>query len=206
MNTTSPLDTVVFDLGNVMIPWDPRVLYRQLLPDEAAVDAFLRDICPPSWNAHQDRGRPIAQGVAEHIAQHPEHEALIRAYYERWNETIGEAIEGSVALMRELKSAGIHVFALTNWSGETFPRARQRFPFLAEFEGIVVSGDEMRIKPEPEIYQVLFTRYGITPERAVFIDDSIANVEAARAQGMRGIHFKEPAQLRTELSQLGLPV
>ncbi|MFT4174703.1 MAG: HAD family phosphatase [Rhodocyclaceae bacterium] len=205
MNTQT-LDTVVFDLGNVMIPWDPRVLYRKLLPDEAAVDAFLRDICPPSWNAHQDRGRPIAQGVAEHVAQHPEHEALIRAYYDRWDETIGEAIEGSVALMRELKAAGIHVFALTNFSGETFPRARLRFPFLGEFEGIVVSGDEMLIKPEPEIYQVLFARYGIAPERAVFIDDSIANVEAARAQGMQGIHFMDAVQLRGALKGLGLPV
>ncbi|MGC3964843.1 MAG: HAD family phosphatase [Rhodocyclaceae bacterium] len=204
--TENAIDTVVFDLGNVMIPWDPRVLYRKLLPNEAAVNAFLRDICPPAWNAHQDRGRPIAQGVAEHVAQHPEHEALIRAYYERWNETIGEAIEGSVALMRELKDTGLHVFALTNWSGETFPRARVRFPFLAEFEGIVVSGDEMMIKPEPEIYQVLFERYGIEPTRAVFIDDSIANVEAARAQGMKGIHFRNPEALRIELRELGLPV
>ncbi|MFA9441830.1 HAD family hydrolase [Uliginosibacterium sp. sgz301328] len=204
--TANAIDTVVFDLGNVMIPWDPRVLYRKLLQDEAAVDAFLRDICPPAWNAHQDRGRPIAQGVAEHVAQHPEHEALIRAYYDRWNETIGEAIEGSVALMRELKAKGLHVFALTNWSGETFPRARVRFPFLAEFEGIVVSGDEMMIKPEPEIYQVLFERYGIEPTRAVFIDDSIANVEAARAQGMKGIHFRNPEALRVELRELGLPV
>ena len=134
------IDTVVFDLGEVLIPWDPRRLYRRLFADEAAMERFLAQVCTPEWNGRQDAGRPLAEGTALLVAAFPEHEALIRAYYGRWEEMLGPVNEGSAALVRDLKAAGYRVLALTNWSGETFPRARRLYPVLEAFEGILVSG------------------------------------------------------------------
>ena len=200
------IDTVIFDLGDVLIAWNPRNLYRKLIPDEARMEAFLAEVCTPAWNARQDAGRPLAEGVAELLAAHPQHEAWIQAYYGRWTEMLGGMIEGTAALVRALKAKGCRVLALTNWSAETFPEARRLFPILGEFEGIVVSGEEGIIKPDPAIYRTLCARHRVSPEQAVFIDDNPANVEAARALGMRGIHFRSPAQLGDDLRSLGLDV
>ncbi|HWQ09472.1 MAG TPA: HAD family phosphatase, partial [Holophaga sp.] len=143
---------------------------------------------------------------AELLAAHPQHEAWIQAYYGRWTEMLGGVIEGTAELLRALKARGVRVLALTNWSVETFPEARRLFPVLGEFEGIVVSGEEGIIKPDPTIYRTLCGRYQVAPERAVFIDDNPANVEAARALGMRGIHFRSPGQLGDDLRGLGLGI
>jgi 2-haloacid dehalogenase len=198
------IDTVIFDLGNVLIGWDPRRLYRQLIEDEAQMEWFLREVCSSEWNEQQDKGRPWAEGTALLRAQFPEHAELIDAYHLRWKETLVGPIEGSVQLLSELKAHGVRLLALTNWSQETFPVARELFPFLQWFEGIVVSGEERLIKPDPRIYQCLLQRYQVDPATALYIDDSQRNVAAAEALGMHGWWFRDAEGLRGRLVELGL--
>ena len=195
---------VVFDLGGVLIDWNPRYLYRQLLGDEAAVEAFLGEVCTPAWNERQDEGRPVAEATAELCARFPGQAALVRAYYDRWNEMLGGAIEGTVAILEELDARGVPLYALSNWSAETFHHAQARFGFLGRFRGIVVSGEERLIKPDPRIFELLFKRYSLRPERAIFIDDVPRNVEAARALGMTALLFRSPPELRADLAARGL--
>jgi 2-haloacid dehalogenase len=196
---------VVFDLGGVLLEWNPRHLYRKLFAgDDAAMEAFLGSVCTEAWNERQDAGRSFADGVAELLPKYPQHARLIEAFGARFGEMIPGAIEDSVAVLHELKRAGVPVYALTNWSSETFPPQRQRFAFLALFDGIVVSGDEGVIKPDPRIFRILLERYGIAPGDAVFIDDVPANAAAAATLGIHGIHFRSPALLRAELATLGL--
>ncbi|WP_053202952.1 HAD family hydrolase [Jiangella muralis] len=197
--------TVVFDLGGVLVDWDPRYLYRTLLPSDAEVERFLTEVTTPEWNTAQDAGRSWADAVAELSARHPEHAELIAAYDSRWIETIGGHIDGTVDLLRELRSGGsVGLYALTNWSAEKFPLALERFEFLSWFEGIVVSGAERLVKPDPRLYQVLLDRYGLDAASSVYIDDNPSNVDAAAELGMISLHFTGPDRLRDELSQLGL--
>lgn len=198
------IDTVVFDLGEVLIRWDPRTLYRKLIADTETMEYFLAEVCTPDWNARQDAGRSLAEGTAERIAAFPQHEVWIRAFYDRWPEMLGGVNPGSAALLQDVKAQGYRVLALSNWSGETFPLARQLYPILAEFEGIVVSGQEGMIKPDPAIYRLLCERHRVVPARAVFLDDSPRNVEGAQGIGMQGIHFRSPGQAREALGELGL--
>lgn len=200
------IDTVIFDLGDVLIPWNPRNLYRKLFDDEREMERFLAGVCTMEWNAQQDAGRTREEGTALLVARHPEYEPMIRAFYDRWEEMLGEVIQGSAELLLELKAKGYRVFALSNWSAETFPVARPKYPILEEFEGLVISGREGLIKPDPAIYQLLCERHDIDPRRAVFIDDNVVNVEAARGVGMQAVAFRDAAQARKELAGLGLPV
>jgi 2-haloacid dehalogenase len=198
------IDTVIFDLGNVLIGWDPRRLYRQLIDDGAQMEWFLREVCNSEWNEQQDAGRSWAEATALLRAKFPEHAHLIDAYHLRWEETLVGAMDDSVALLAALRERGVRVLALTNWSQETFPIARQRFPFLQWFEGIVVSGEEKLIKPDPRIYQRLLERYAVDPSKALYIDDSARNVAAAEALGMRGWWFRGAAGLQQRLVELKL--
>jgi 2-haloacid dehalogenase len=199
-----PVKAVVFDLGGVLIDWDPRYLYRKLLDDEAAVEAFLATVCTPEWNAEQDRGRPFAEGVAELVERHPVHAAAITAYHERWPEMLGGAVGGTVEVLAELRAAGVPVYALTNWSAETFGIARERFEFLEWFDGVLVSGEERMIKPDPAIFRLLLDRFGLDPGATFYIDDSPANVAAADRLGLDAVRFTSPAQLRRDLEARGL--
>ena len=197
--------TVIFDLGGVLIDWDPRHLYRKLFGgDEAAMEEFLGTVCTPDWNERQDAGRSFADAEAELITAYPGKAALIRAWNARFDEMIPGAIEGAVAVMQELKARGTPLYALSNWSAETFAGQPRRFPFLAHFDGIVVSGNEGVIKPDPRIFRLLMDRYKVPAEAAVFIDDNPRNAEAASALGIHGIHFRSHAALRRELAALGL--
>lgn len=198
------IDTVIFDIGNVLIPWEPKWLFRQYLASDDEIDRFLTEVDFHAWNAEQDAGRPFREAVATHGARFPHYRHLLEAYAQRWEETLGPPIAGSVALIQHCKSQGYRVLALTNWSHETFPRACEMYPFLGEFEGIVVSGRERVIKPQREIYAVLCQRYGVVPSKAIFIDDSLKNVEAARAFGMSAVLFTEASNTRAELQRLGL--
>lgn len=198
------ITTVVFDLGGVLIDWDPRHLYRQLFSDPQEMEVFLRDVVSPDWNAQQDSGRTWAEATAELLAEHPDHEEMIRAYTERWSEMLAGPIAGTVDVLREVRDGGLRVYALTNWSAETFPRARGMFPFLDWFEGIVVSGDERIMKPDPEIWHRLMARYAIDPTRAVYIDDMPRNAEVAAELGFHAIRFEDPTQLRERLAGLGV--
>ena len=202
--TSKRIDTVIFDLGNVLIGWDPRRLYRQLIDDEAQMEWFLREVCNSEWNEQQDAGRSWAEGTALLRARFPEHAKLIDAYHMRWTETLVGPIEGSVAILAELKARGVRLLALTNWSQETFPIARQFYPFLQWFEGIVVSGEERLVKPDPRIYQRLLERYAVDPATALYIDDSARNVAVAEALGMHGWWFRDSTGLRERLEDLGL--
>jgi 2-haloacid dehalogenase len=190
---------VVFDLGGVLIDWDPRHLYRKLLADEAAVEEFLATVCTPEWNAELDRGRPFAEGVAELVERHPEHAAAIAAYHERWPEMVAGDIPGTVEVLAELRAAGVPLYALTNWSAETFAITRGRFEFLEWFDGLLVSGEERVTKPDPAIFQLLLDRFGLDPTATVFVDDSEANVAAARRLGFDAIGFTGHEELRREL-------
>lgn len=199
--------TVVFDLGAVLIDWDPRHLFRELFPGDAdGMERFLAEVCTPAWNHRQDEGRTWAEAVAELVARHPHEEARIRAYADRWPEMLGGPITGTVAILERLDAAGVPCYALTNWSAETFPIARERFPFLGRFRGIVVSGDERVAKPDPAIYRILLARHRLAPERTVFIDDREENIATARALGIDGIRYTDPATLADALRARGLPV
>ena len=199
-----PVKAVVFDLGGVLIDWDPRYLYRKLLDDEAAEEEFPATVCTPEWNAEQDRGRPFAEGVAELVERHPVHAAAITAYHERWPEMLGGAVGGTVEVLAELRTAGVPVYALTNWSAETFGIARERFEFLEWFDGVLVSGEERMIKPDPAIFRLLLDRFGLDPGATFYIDDSPANVAAADRLGFDALRFTSPAQLRRDLEARGL--
>ena len=170
---------VVFDLGGVLIDWDPRYLYRRMLPDEDAVERFLAEICTPEWNLRQDAGRPFDEGVRELVERHPAEAELIRAYRDRWTEMLAGAIEESVSLLDEVRRSH-RVYALTNWSAETFPVALDRFEFLSWFEGTVVSGEEGVVKPDRRIFEILVSRHGLDAAGTVFIDDNEANVAGLR--------------------------
>lgn len=204
---TDPLlSTVVFDLGAVLIDWDPRYVYRDLFPgDDAGMEAFLADVTSATWNHQMDAGKPWADAIAELVAVHPERRALIEAYWTRWAEMLHGDIPETVAILRELRDRGeVRLFALTNWSAETFPVARERFDFLGWFEGIVVSGEEGIAKPDPAIFRILLERYDVAPGDALFVDDRAENVAAAEAVGMRGVVFRTPGGLRDELVARGL--
>ena len=200
----APPTAVVFDLGGVLIDWNPRYLYRKLFDDEAAMETFLADVVSPESNGHQDSGRTWAESVEVLSREHPEQRDLIAAYWHRWQETLGDAIAPTVAILEELRGAGVRLYALSNWSAETFPVARPRYPFLDWFDGIVISGEEKVAKPDPEIFQHLLDRYGLDPATTVFIDDSEANVRAAAAKGITSIRFVDAAALRKDLRRLGL--
>ena len=196
---------VVFDVGGVLLQWDPRHLYRKLFAgDDAAMEHFLGNVCTEEWNERQDAGRTFADAAAELLPAHADKAHLIHAFGRRFDEMIPGAIEETVDILRELKRAGVPLYAVTNWSAETFPSAQNRFDFLAEFDGIVVSGEEGVIKPDPRIFRILLDRYDIPAHAAVFIDDNPANAEAATNLGIHGIHFRSPQQLRLELVELGL--
>lgn len=200
-----PRHIVVFDLGGVLIDWDPRYLYRRVFgADEAAMEHFLATVCTSEWNHRQDAGRPLAEATRLLKAEHPAEAALIELWAERWPEMIAGDIAETVAILEELDARGTPLYALTNWSAETFPHARERFPFLARFRGILVSGEVGVIKPDPRIYHLLFERFAIAPERTVFIDDNAANITAAAALGLHAHRFTGPAPLRAELGALGL--
>ncbi len=200
------IDTIIFDLGGVLIDWNPKYVYRDVFNgDEAKVDWFLNTICTHEWNEEHDAGRLIEEGNTLLIERFPEHEALIRTYYERWTEMLGGPIKEGVAILEKLKQVNNHqLYALTNWSAETFPVAIERYDFLQYFKGIVVSGQEKTRKPFAEIYEIIMKRYNLSPKSSVFIDDSLRNVEGARAAGINAIQFKNSQQLTNELNHLGV--
>lgn len=196
---------VVFDLGGVLIDWNPRHLYRRLFNgDAAAMEYFLAHVCTSEWNYQQDLGRTWADAVAERSARFPEHAAMIRLYAERWDEMVAGAIEPTVEILKGLKAAGWPLYSITNFSAETFPRMVERFSFLQLLDGIVVSGVERVGKPERAIYRILFERYRLEPSQCLFIDDAALNVAGSEAAGMPAIHYRTPQQLAADLAARGI--
>jgi len=204
MRGVASLNTVVFDLGGVLIDWDPRHLYRRLFDDPAEMESFLAEVTTAEWNGHQDAGRPWAEAIEVLVAAHPERRELIEAFHRRWPEMLAGEIPGTVDVLAELRAAGVRLVALSNWSAEMFPVALERFEFLAWFEGIVISGEVGVNKPDRRIFDHLVQRFGIEPGQAVFVDDSEANIDAAADLGFRAIRFTDATALRLALVRLGL--
>jgi 2-haloacid dehalogenase len=199
------INTIVFDLGGVLIDWNPRYLYRKIFKTEEEITWFLQNICTGAWNDQQDAGRPFEEATEELLKKFPDYEVPIRAYYGRWKETMGGALNDTVDILRSVRDMKTHrLYALTNWSKETFPWALENFEFLHWFEGIVVSGIEKTRKPFPEIYDILINRYQFEPHKAVFIDDNLKNIEAAKRMGFITIHFQSAGQLKEELKAKGI--
>ena len=194
---------IVFDLGGVLIDWNPRYLYRKIFEKEEEMEYFLQEVCHMEWNEMQDGGRGFQEGIAERIVQFPNYAEPIQAYFSRWTEMLGGPIDGSVKILGELVKQGKHnLFAITNWSHETYPFAKSRYAFLSCFQDVVISGVEKLKKPDPRIYKILFDRQQIAPEECVFIDDNRRNIEAASQVGMQVIHYMSSEQLRKDLSSI----
>ena len=192
------IDTIIFDFGGVLVDWNPHYLYDSYFGDTKKTDYFLTNICTPEWNAQMDGGKPFADGIAEKIAEHPEYEKEIRMYWTDWKQMMGNQIDGMQELLQDLKTAGYHIYGLSNWSAETFYQIRSKYPIFDLLDGFVLSGDEKCLKPEPQIYTILLNRYHINPNTAVFFDDNLDNVEGAKAVGIHGIQFVSAEQIRKE--------
>jgi 2-haloacid dehalogenase len=198
---------VVFDIGNVLVHWDPRLLYRTIFKTEAEIEDFLTRVLPPEWNLEQDRGRSWKDAEAIQIALFPDYADPIRAFRARWVETVPHAIAGTVAILAKLKAGGIPLYAITNFASDTLVEAKRLYPFLAtSFIDMVVSGDEKLLKPDPAIYQVLLSRQNLQAEECVFIDDSVKNVEAAAKLGFQALHFTSPEAFAKDLQALGFSI
>jgi 2-haloacid dehalogenase len=203
--TESTVRNIVFDLGGVLIDWNPRYLYRKLFDgDTAAMEDFLATVCTQEWNEQQDAGRTAAEAQAEMIERFPEHEVRIRAYYDRFDEMMAGPIPGTPDILEALHERQMPLYALTNWSAETFPHALRRFAFFERFRGIVVSGRIKLKKPDPRIFAHLIATHRLVARETLFIDDAMKNVDGARAAGLQALHFQTPERLAADLRGLGL--
>jgi len=201
------INNIIFDLGGVLIDWNPDYMYKKIIQDENQRKWFLENICTSDWNEAQDGGRSIKEANKLLITSFPEYKELILAYYARWEEMLNGSIKGTVEIFRTLKSQQKHrIYALTNWSAETFPRALELFDFLHWFDGRVVSGEEKTRKPFKEIYDIIISRFNLIPTETIFIDDNLRNIQAAQSLGIISIHFQSPEQLRNELIDLNVLV
>jgi 2-haloacid dehalogenase len=198
------IDAVVFDIGGVLLDWDPRYLYRKLFVDDGEMERFLDEICTLEWHSAHDLGVPASRSTAELAIAHPEHAELISAWATRSEEMISGEISEAVEMLAALKRTGMPCYALTNMEAETYPLRRDRYEFMGWFDGTVVSAHEGIAKPDPEIFRRLLARFDLRAERTVMIDDSAANLEAARSLGMQTVHFRSAAELRRWLVAAGL--
>jgi 2-haloacid dehalogenase len=200
----SDIKNIIFDFGGVLVDWNPRYLYYELVDTKQEADRFLSEICNDEWNMHQDAGRSLKEGTEVLQKKYPEHKDMIQLYYDRWEQMLKDEIPQNSKLIPLLKALNFRLFGLTNWSGETFPIAFRRFPFFKEFEGIVVSGDEKLLKPDKKIFELLLERYGLNPGECLFIDDNIKNTIVAEELGFRTIHYSEGVDLELKLKELNV--
>jgi len=200
----SKFTNIVFDLGNVLIDWDPRYLYRKLLASESEVEWFLENICNDNWNIKHDEGQSFNKGISELSKLYPQYSNLIENWFDRWEEMLGGPIEDTVEILAELKKNCFPLYILSNWSAETYPKAEAKYEFLKWFDGKIISGEVGKIKPDPEIFHFLTKKYNLKPENSVFIDDKIINIKAANLIGFHGIHFKNAELLRKDLKKIKL--
>ena len=196
----------IFDLGGVLIDWNPEYVYLDVFEgDRKKMQWFFDEVCTMDWNENQDAGYPIHQATEDRVKIFPQYEEWIRIYYGRWEEMLGGAIEETVSILDQLlQNPQYRVVALTNWSAETFPLALERYEFLHRFAGIVVSGSEKTRKPFREIYQLTLDRFRFRPEQSLFIDDNLRNVNAAAEIGIQAIHFGKPNELKSKLIEKGV--
>jgi 2-haloacid dehalogenase len=200
----SSIKAIIFDFGGVLLQWDPHKLYRRFFDQPGQIDQFLAEINFTSWNAEQDRGRPFEVGIAELSGQFPQYAHLIRAYYDHWEDSIVGPISGTVEILHQLKQAGYPLYALSNWSAETYPRVQPQYDFFSLFDQIILSGDVKLIKPDPAIFKLILNKINRAADECLLIDDSEANITTANKLGFATIHYKSPEQLRIELHQMDL--
>jgi 2-haloacid dehalogenase len=199
------IDTIIFDLGGVLVDWNPKYLYEKIFDTQEEVKWFLNNVCTSDWNIEQDGGRTIEEANSLKIAEFPEYEDEIKLFYNRWEEMFTGAIEKSVEIQQELiNNPNYRVYALTNWSAEKWEKGKELFPFFNDFEGVIVSGQENMRKPHDEIYQLILDRFSINPKTTVFIDDNLENTIASARNGIESIRFKSPQQLKRDLLKLGV--
>ena len=197
------IDTIVFDLGGVLVDWNPDYVYKNVFEKEEDMKWFYQNICTPDWNEEQDAGRTLHDATEFLVKKFPEHEKNIRMYYDRWEDMLGGPIHETVDVLNHLKNkTDYKLYALTNWSAETFPVALDRYEFLHWFHGRLVSGEEKMRKPFTEIYELLIDRFNIDPTKAIYIDDNFRNLIPAKALGFHVIHFQSPQQFKNELTEL----
>lgn len=202
---SSPIKAIIFDFGGVLLDWNPRYLYQTHFPDQPqAMENFLAEIEFAKWNEQQDKGRPFSEGIAELSRQFPHYAHLIQTYFDSWENSVRGPIHGSVEILRKLKEMGYPIYGLSNWSAETFPRARHKYPFFDLLDEIILSGTVKVNKPDPAIFELLLNKIGYQAPECVLIDDSRHNIEAAKQFGFVAIHFTSPEQLETELQKLNL--
>jgi 2-haloacid dehalogenase len=197
------INTIIFDFGGVLIDWNPRYMYRGEFEESSEMELFLSEVCTDDWNLQQDKGRTLAEGTRILQEKFPEHAVKIRLYYDQWEKMVNGDIPQNVALLQKLKEK-YKLYGLTNWSAETFPIVFKRYSFFTLFDGIVISGEEKLIKPDKEIFERMLERYHLEAENALFIDDNMNNVQAAKEMGFATIHVQEKTDLKTELYTLGL--
>lgn len=197
-------DTVIFDLGNVLVEWSPARLYDKIFPDKKDRDYFLANIATMDWHSEQDAGRSPQEATELLVKEHPDWAHPIRAFYARWKEMFGGPIEGSVQILKELKEKSYKLYALSNWNAELFNQSLGDYPFLHWFDGRIISGEVRMKKPDAAIYHELFKQYNVNPQTALFVDDSEENIKTAEALGLKSIHFKSPEGLRLQLNNLGV--
>ncbi len=199
------IKNIIFDLGGVLIDWNPEYMYKNLITDEEKRRWFLNTVCTSEWNEEQDGGRLIKEANDLLLNKFPEYKDWILAYYDRWEEMLNGSITGTVDIFKTLKEEKkFNIYALTNWSAETFPRALELFDFLHWFDGRVVSGEEMTRKPFRDIYELILGRFNLQPEATLFIDDNLKNILAAKELGIQCIHFTSPDQLKSDLIKSGI--
>ena len=197
------IKNIIFDFGGVLVDWNPRYLYKDHFQNENEMEHFLKNICTEEWNIEQDGGRTLSEGTILLQKKFPEFHSIIQLFYDKWEVMLKGDIAETVALLYKLKTK-YKIYGLTNWSAETISVAYKRFPFFKEFDGIVVSGEEKMIKPNPQIYHLLLDRYNLKAENTIFIDDNIHNIKAAEKIGLYAIYFENPSQLETRLLSLDL--
>ena len=198
------IKNIIFDFGGVLVDWNPRYLFKDIFNDDEKMEYFLENICTDSWNVQQDAGRTLVEGTKILQEQFPEESEMIQKFYDGWEVMLKDEIPENSKLLSQFDRQKFRLFGLTNWSGETFPIALERFEFFKEFEGIVVSGDEKMIKPNKEIYLLLLERYNLKAEESIFIDDNFNNIVAANKLGFHTIHLAEDVNLENRLQELGL--
>lgn len=196
------IKNIIFDFGGVLLDWNPHYVFDPYFGSSEKAQWFIDNICTPQWNATLDAGKPFTEGVKELTALYPEWEKEIGMYHTEWLRMMGGQIEGMYEIVKGLKDRGYHIYGLTNWSAETFALVRDIYPILSLMEGTVVSGEEKVIKPSPEIYRILLTRYGLTPSECVFIDDNSYNVKAAEEMGIKGIQLISREQMTADLEKI----
>lgn len=205
MRMITSIRTIIFDFGGVLLHWDPRAVYRPYFQaDSEAMERFFTEVDFAKWNSRQDGGRPFKEGVAELSSRFPHYSHLIRAYHDHWEQSVLGEIPGTVEILKELKHKGYHLYGLSNWSAETFPIARAKYPCFDLFDDIVISGEVKLIKPDPAIFKLLLERTGQKAEECLLIDDSEQNIGVAKQLNFQTVLFRSAAQLRVELRRLNI--